>query len=371
MPEATHTSDRTSPWRRRPNPATPHAPVREDWLNRVVEEPFEPELPIVDSHHHLWDRQDARYLLEEFAEDVGTSGHNVVASVFVQCRTMLRADGPEAMRPVGEVEFVRGLAAQARSGFYGQTRITGIVGGANLLLGDAVGPVLDAMIEAGGGLLKGVRTPVASHSDPAVVSNPVPAPARLMESEAFRAGARRLQSRRLVLDLWAYQTQLGEIAALADHLPDLSIVVDHCGGPLGVGPYPGRGSAHRSVWAQAIGDLAKRENVSIKIGGFGMPIMGFDFHTREVPPTSAELAAAIEPDIAVCAEAFGPERILFESNFPVDKGAYSYGVWWNALKRLTAEWGDGERARVFAGSAREIYDLEDRSKHLKKEETSP
>ncbi|MCE7029623.1 amidohydrolase family protein [Jiella avicenniae] len=351
----TDRTDRLPPWRRRPAAATPNPLPRPDWLAEVVEPALEPNLPIVDAHHHLWDRQGFRYLLEEFAEDIGESGHNVLASVFVQCRAMLRADGPEDLRPVGEVEFVRGLAAQANSGFYGPNRIAAIVGGADLTLGGDVARVLDAMSVAGGRLFRGVRTPVAAHPDPVVRSNPVPAPEGLIVTEAFQAGARALARRGLTLDLWVYQTQLGEVAQIARAIPDLTIVLDHAGGPLGVGPYASRSAEDRKAWRDGLAAVATAPNAFVKIGGFAMPVMGFGFHERARPPSSVEFAEAVAPEVSTCLDLFGPERAMFESNFPVDKGGYSYGIYWNAMKRLTADLDAPKRARLFAGTACEAY----------------
>ncbi|QFT84624.1 Amidohydrolase [Halomonas sp. THAF12] len=357
------------PWRRRPDVATPNPPPRPEWLARVREPSLAPAQEIVDAHHHLWDRRGFRYLLEEFADDIGDSGHRVTASVYVQCRTMYRAGGPEAYRPVGEVEFVRGISAQARSGHYGPTDVAaGIVGHADLLLGADVAPVLEALMEAGGGRFRGVRVPVAAHPDPAVRSNPVPAPEGLMVSAPFIEGARELARRGLSLDIWAYQTQLDEVATLARRVPELTIVLDHAGGPLGVGPYAAGNDAsheppHRQAWRDGLARVAERPNVMLKIGGFGMPIMGFGFGfgfgfaSGAEPPDSRQLAEAIAPDVEACIERFTPQRCMLESNFPVDKGGVSYGVLWNAYHRLTASWDQEARDAVFRDTATRVYRL--------------
>lgn len=350
----THETGR--PWRRRPSVATPNPLPRTQWLAQSKEAPLLPALEIVDAHHHLWDRQGFRYLLEEFAEDIGESGHNVVSSVFVQCRTMYRADGPVLYQPLGEVEFIRGVAAQARSGFYGKTRVAqAIVGCADLLQGAAIGPVLEAMATAGGGAFKGVRLPVAAHPDPAVRSNPVPAPAGLLQDARFVAGASELARRRLSLDLWVYQTQLEEVAALARQLPTLQIVLNHAGGPLGVGPFTGRPAALRRAWEASLARLAERPNVAIKLGGFGMPIMGFGFEQDERAPSSSRIAEVIAPYVQHCVAQFGAHRCMFESNFPVDKGGVGYDTLWNAYKRIAEPWSEAQRADLFSDTARRIY----------------
>ncbi len=350
------------PWRQRPDVNSPNPLPRPDWLAQVREPSLAPEQKIVDAHHHLWDRRGFRYLLEEFADDIGNSGHRVTASVYVQCRTMYRASGPTAYRSVGEIEFVRGLSAQARSGHYGPTDVAAaIVGHADLLMGANVAPVLETLIEAGGGRFRGVRMPVAAHPDPTVRSNPVPAPEGLLVSKPFTEGAQELARRGLSLDIWAYQTQLDEVAFLARRLPALTIVLDHAGGPLGVGPYSSshadRNSVHRRAWRDGLARLAELPNVMLKIGGFGMPIMGFGFDTGKVPPDSQRLADAIAPDVDACIEHFTPSRCMLESNFPVDKGSISYGVLWNAYHRLTASWSQEERNAVFHDTATRVYRL--------------
>ncbi|WP_425642060.1 amidohydrolase family protein [Marinomonas gallaica] len=348
-----------APWQQRMLVTSPNPNPNPEWLAQVKEAPLLPELAIVDAHHHLWDRSGFRYLLEEYADDIGFSGRNVVASVFVQCRSMYRQHGPDAMKPVGEVEFVRGIAAQARSGHYGQTKVAAaIVGGADLLLGSEVAVVLDAMQDAGGGLLKGVRTPVAAHADPIIRSNPVPVPEGLMLTAEFMAGAKQLLQRDLLLDLWVYQSQLADVVKLAQRLPDLRIVINHAGGPLGIGPYKTERARHFAHWRAALTVLSKCPNVFIKLGGFGMPIMGFGFADQPKPPSSEALAESIAPYIDVVIDLFGEERCMFESNFPVDKGSFSYGVLWNAFCRITEHWSEQARNQVFHATALRVYQID-------------
>ena len=216
-------------------------------------------------------------------------------------------------------------------------------------------------MEAGGGRFRGVRMPVAAHPDPTVRSNPVPAPEGLMVSKPFVEAARQLSRLGLSLDIWAYQTQLDEVATLARRLPELTIVLDHAGGPLGVGSYPSphsdHNSIHRQAWRDGLARLAELPNVMLKIGGFGMPIMGFSFNTGKTPPNSQHLADAIAPDVDACIERFTPSRCMLESNFPVDKGSISYGVLWNAYHRLTASWSQEERNAMFHDTATRVYRL--------------
>jgi L-fuconolactonase len=331
--------------------------VCEDWLAQRVEEILLPDLPVVDAHHHLWDREAERYLLDDLLRDTG-SGHDIRATVFVQCGAMYRPDGPEELRPLGETEFVNGIGAAAASDRYGPTRAcAGIVGFADLTLGDRVAPVLDAQMAAAGARFRGVRNRTAWHPSPEVRSNLLGPPPGPLEDPSFIHGARQLAARGLVLDVWAYQTQLPLVAAIARAVPGLIVVVDHCGGPLGVGPYATRGAEGFAAWRAEVLGLAALPNTVMKLGGLAMEVAGHDFHLRDQPPASAELEAAWRPVIHTLIEAFGPSRCMFESNFPVDKGMCSYAVLWNAFKRLAAGAGEDERAALFAGTATRVYRL--------------
>jgi L-fuconolactonase len=337
--------------------SSPHVPVREAWLAQLREEILEPDLPIVDPHHHLWDRPGARYLFEELLGDTG-SGHDIRATVFVQCRSMYRAGGPEELRSVGETEFVAGVAAQSASGQYGRLRAcAAIVGMADLMLGDAVAPVLEAHLRAAGGRLRGIRNSTAWHASDEVRSNPIKPPPGLLMEPAFRRGVGRLRDAGLSLDVWAYHTQLAEVIDLARAFPDTAIVLDHCGGPLGVGPFAGRREEVLRAWREDIRTLATCPNVVVKLGGLAMRVGGFGFDREPLPPTSERLAAAWRPIVETCIEAFGATRCMFESNFPVDKGMCSYPVLWNAFKRLAAGCSAAEKAALFAGTAARIYRL--------------
>ncbi|WP_038366248.1 amidohydrolase family protein [Bosea sp. UNC402CLCol] len=339
--------------------APTHVPVRPDWLALRDEAALDSGLPIVDAHHHLWDRpQGQRYLFDELLADMA-SGHDIRATVFVQSRSMYRPDLPEAFKPVGEVEFANGVAAQAASGLYGRHQAcAGIVAHADLRLGERLEPVLEALSRAGGSRLRGIRNQTAWHSDPAIASNPVPPEEGVMRDPAFAAGVRQLAHRGLVLDIWAYHTQLDEVAALADACPETKIVLDHCGGPLGAGPYRGRRNEVFAQWSAAMAALARRPNLRVKLGGLAMRVGGFDFHEALLPPSSERLAEAWSPYILRCIELFGPQRCMFESNFPVDKGMVGYGVLWNGFKRIVASFSPHERAWLFHRAAMETYRLD-------------
>ena len=332
--------------------------VRQDWLDRHREPILEPGLPIVDPHHHLWDRPKWRYLIEELLADTN-SGHNIIATVFVQCRAMHRAAGPVEMQPVGETEFVNGVAAMSASGIYGATKLcAGIVGHADLSLGEKVAPVLEAHKQAGGGRFRGIRHITAWDKDPAVGNPAYTPPPGLMADPKFRAGITTLGRLGLSFDAWLYHPQIDELAALARAVPGTAVVLDHVGGPLAIGPYQGRRDEIFPGWARSIKALAECPNVMVKLGGLGMRINGYGFEHKAEPPSSEALAAAWKPYIETCIAAFGASRCMFESNFPVDKGSYSYPVFWNACKRLAKGASAAEKADLFAGAATRFYRLD-------------
>ncbi|RKE34704.1 putative TIM-barrel fold metal-dependent hydrolase [Paraburkholderia sp. BL23I1N1] len=335
----------------------PHLPVRPDWLALHDEPVLEAHWPIVDAHHHLWDRQSGRYLAHEFVDDVN-SGHRVVSTVYVQCRSMLRADGPVEMRPVGEVEFANGVAAMSESGVYGQTRCCeAIVGGADLTLGSEVAPVLETMLQVSGGRLRGIRNPLAWHESAAVSSSPVTPPRDLMQNVKFRAGVATLAGYGLSLDVWVYHTQLDAVYELARGVPDVMVVINHFGGPVGVGPHAGRRADVLGEWRNSLQRLARLPNTLMKLGGAGMSVFGYEFASAELPPSSQQLADAWRPYFEVCVDLFGADRCMFESNFPVDKGMFSYRVLWNAFKRLADGASQSERQSLLCGTASRTYRL--------------
>ena len=253
---------------------------------------LDPDLPIIDAHHHLWDRPEGTYLFPQLRADTD-DGHRIAATVYIQCRSMYRMAGPELLRPVGEVEFANGIAAQAASGIYGDCRAcAGIVGYVDITQGEVAIPALEALIRAGGGRLKGLRIPVVWHEHPDVVSSPAQPPRGLMATPAFRDGVRRLEELGLTLDIWAYHTQLAEIHDLARAIPGMTFIIDHCGGPIGVGPYAGKREAVFAQWCGAVRAVAELPNVMMKIGGLGMRVGGFTFHERPRPPSTEDLARA-------------------------------------------------------------------------------
>jgi L-fuconolactonase len=310
---------------------------------------LEPDLAICDAHHHLWNRADSRYLMEELRADTH-SGHRVVATVFIECGFGYREDGPEAFRSVGETESV---VAVDPDGF-----IAAIVGNVDLCLPE-VEDVLAAHVQASKGRFRGVRYRNARDADPTIpVSANMPAAGALGETPAFRAGFASLGRAGLSLDVWAYHTQLNGIVELARAEPEVTIVVDHLGGPIGIGPYREQRDEVIALWKRRIVELARCENVVIKLGGVGMPVLGETWHNFPAETTSEQIAVARGPEIRWCLETFGAERCMFESNFPVDKHSCSYLVLWNAFKRVTADLSNSEKSALFYGTAARTYKIE-------------
>ena len=343
-----------------PTATSVHLAVRPEWLERRHEEIIEPDLPIVDPHHHLVERPETgRYLLPDLLADIG-SGHNITATVYLEWLSMYRAHGPMELRPVGEVEFANGVAAMSASGGYGKTRVcAGIVGYADLALGAAVEKVLEAQITAGCGRFRGIRFITATHPDQAAWGSAVLRPAGLLMDRRVREGFARLAPLGLSFDAWMYHSQLGELTDLARAFPATPIVLGHVGGPIGLGRYAGKRDDVFAEWSARIRELAQYPNVHVKLGGLGMRMFGFTVHAQELPPSSEELAALWRPYIEACIAAFGPQRAMFESNFPVDKGSCGYAVLWNAFKRIAAGCSAAEKQALFAGTARRFYRLMD------------
>ncbi len=334
-----------------------HPHVEQAWLDQVQEPILEPDLPIIDPHHHLWhDRPSGRYMPEQLLADVA-AGHAVKATVFVQCGWMHRPDGPEAARPAGETEAVNAAAVLSATGAYGSARVcAGIVSWADLrspLLDD----MLDAHEAAGGGRFRGVRHTTAWDDAIQPTSTLQKGPGLLRDS-GFRAGLRRLGERGYTFEAWQYHTQLGDLLDAVRTAPDTKVVINHVGAPLGCGPYRESREQVRRDWAEGVKALANCPNVFMKLGGLAMPINGFDYNTLPKPPGSTQIADDWRPFIEPCIDWFGVERCMFESNFPVDKGMCSYPVLWNAFKRLAANASASEKAALFHDTAKRFYSLD-------------
>ncbi len=327
------------------------------WTKQRHEDALEPDLPIVDPHHHVWDDERGRYLIHELAEDVGT-GHNIVATVFVEAGSMYRADGPADMRPVGQVEFVNGIAAMSASGRYGKSRLcAGIVGHADLMLGAKAQPVLEALIAAGNGRFRGIRHGLTWDTGNAAKFGRREVPQHQALDPVFRQGFACLQPLGLSFEAWLFHPQLPDLADLLRAFPATSVIMNHVGGLLGIPPHDGNRDEVFKIWHARIREVAKFPNVTVKVGGLGMLYCGWDFHLRDVPPSSEELAAAWRPYVEACIEAFGPNRCMLESNFPVDKQSCGYGVLWNALKRITQGCSAADKAALYHDTAARVYRL--------------
>ena len=331
--------------------------VRQDWLDLLVEDVIEPELPIIDAHHHLWDRPGWHYLLDDLLADIH-SGHRIVATVFVQCLAMYRQADQSPLRVVGETEFANGIAAMAASGQYGATRICdGIVAYADLRLGDDVGRVLDAHAARGGSRFKGIRQIAAWDTNPLAVNPETLASEGMLSDARFRQGFAALAPRSLSFDAWVFHTQLPELVALARAFPETAIVLNHLGTPLGIAGYERQRDATRKLWLANLRQLAACPNVMVKLGGLGMRPAGMGFAEHAAPLPSTRLADLMRPCIEPCIELFGAQRCMFESNFPVDKASYSYRTCWNAFKRLALGASVEERQALFHDTAARFYRL--------------
>jgi predicted TIM-barrel fold metal-dependent hydrolase len=333
----------------------------EEWLAlATVEETIDPELPIVDPHIHFWHHKTGyKYFVEEFAKDLTTSGHNVEATVFVECNSMYRNSGPDHLKYVGETEFAVGMAAAAESGKYTACHAAaGIVGFADLSQGDLTRQTLEAHVDAANGRFRGIRQRAKWDPDPAV-RGAVSAnrPGLYLEPE-FGKGIDLLASMGLSFDTSIFHPQLPDVAALARAHPQASIVVIHSGSPVGHSSYKGRHDEVHAAWLAGMKELAKCPNVTIKLGGLLMCLGNFDFTTAAKPPTSPQLADLWRPFIEPCLELFGADRCMASSNFPVDKAGMPYGTVWNMFKRIAAGCSDEEKKMLFAGTARRVYRLD-------------
>ncbi len=333
-------------------------PGTQEWLDQVVEEIVEPARAIVDPHHHLWpEGRSLPYGVDDLVADT-TSGHRVVATVFIECRAGYRSDGPTHLRPVGETEFVAAAADDLAERHPEAPPIAGIVAHADLTLpAEQLGAVLDAHAEAAHGRFRGVRDSLARALEPERLAIAGRYAEGKYADEAFRAGVRELGRRGLTYDTWHYHHQNVEMLALARAVPETTMVFDHFGTPLGVGMYEGRRDEIFDEWASSVSDLAACDNIVAKLGGLAMPDNGFGWHTADRPPTSDEFVDAQARYYHHTIEAFGPERCMFESNFPVDRLSLSYPVLWNALKKIASRYSPDEQAAMFEGTARRTYRL--------------
>ena len=328
------------------------------WLAQVTEDALEPDLPICDPHHHLWDKREGRverrYMLDEILKDTG-SGHTIVSTVFIEHLAMFRADGPDEMKYVGEVEFANGIAAMAASGLYGKTRVAaGIVGYADLMTGSRVRAVMEAEMAAAPDRFRGIRCTGAWDPNPHVAR--ATAPGMYLDAK-FRDGFKELDALGLSFDVTCRFHQLGDCVDLARAFPGTTMILNHLGGIVGIGAYAGRQEEIFQTWRASMAELATCPNVVVKLGGLAMDYTGFGWHERPKPPTSRELCDATRRYYETAIEQFGPDRCMFESNFPVDKISCSYGVLWNSFKRVTEGCSPAEKAKLYHDTATRVYRL--------------
>ena len=326
------------------------------WKTAPVEPAIAPNLPIIDPHHHFWGDDDAagahfgRFLPEDVTAEITRTGHNIIASIYLECGMGFRTDGPEPLRCVGETETVVALTSNCTA----PKLAAGIVAHADLILGDAVAPVLEAQLAAAPGRVKGIRDMLTSDPD---MQNWRDIPPGKSRDPQFRAGMRQLERYGLSFDVLCVHPQLDEIAELAGAFPNTQIILNHCGEPMGIGRFADQREVVFADWRRGITALARQPNVSIKLSGLGMAHTGFGWTDAATPPDSDALATAFRPYMLHAIEAFSPQRCMFASNFPVDGLSYAYGTLWNAFKKITEDCSNEERSALFFGTANRIYRL--------------
>jgi L-fuconolactonase len=340
---------------------SPHLPVRQEWLNQHIEDPILPNFPIIDPHHHLWDVGFGRYYIEELLEDINSSGHNIEATVYIMSSSNTKIyakDGLEEFKPLTEIEFATSEGKRADLIPDNKVKVNAsIVGSVDLTFGSKLEPVLEKAINISEGRLKGIRMLLASHSDPRISSGAVKSDLGLMLHPNFIDGAKCIQNADLSLDFWIYHTQLNEMEKIARALPDLTIILNHVGGPIHLGEYEGKQAVTHREWRSAMIRLSRIPNINVKLGGLGMAVNGAKFHNDKIPPNSVQLSDVWKPWIYETIDMFGFDRCMFESNFPVDKGSCSYGALWNAFKILATDMSDDEKNKLFSKNAARIYKI--------------
>jgi predicted TIM-barrel fold metal-dependent hydrolase len=330
--------------------------MNDDWLALTPEDPIETTIPILDPHHHLWERPGSVYMLADLAADCAT--HNVRSTVYIEATSMYRATGPERFRPVGETEAMQGIAAQSAWGGYGAFRgCAGIVGTADLCLGDDVVPVLEAQLAASPNRFRGIRHRAAWPEQRTPPPGQPHARQHLLLDPEFRAGFKYLRRYGLTFEAWLYHPDIPDVTALARAFPDTVIILNHLGGPILTGLFPGTRDEIFAKWKADIADVANCPNVVMKLGGIQMVQNGFEWEKRERPPTSDELLAVNRPWYEHAMQQFGPRRAMFESNFPVDRFSCSYTVLYNQFKKLAKGYRDDERVDLFHDTAARVYRL--------------
>jgi len=325
-----------------------------EWLSGYKEEILEPEIKICDAHHHLWDYPGYQYRSEELLEDI-SCGHKIVSTVYMECMWAYDRDAPEHLQSLGETKFVKGEQEKYQDTACEINKC--MVGNANLCH-PQVAEALDAHLEVYD-RFRGIRHATGWHASDEIPGTHMGAGKGLMAEKVFRSGLGELFKRNLSFDAWIYHNNIVELADLSSAFPDGVFILDHCGGPLGIGPYEGKRDEVFKEWSEAIAELSQRENVFVKIGGLNMQLNGFAWETKANPPTSDELTEATRPYYLHCIEQFGPERCMWQSNFPVDKVSCSYDVLWNSFKKICNGFSEDEKAWLFHDTAAKVYRFED------------
>ena len=342
-------------------PALP--PVSPDWLAQVSEEILDPERPIIDPHHHLWKRGlGFDYMLEELWQDTG-SGLNIISTVFMECHAFYDRDVPKHLQSIGETRTIAEVARQSAENTEGNPPVAALVGHVDLSLAGQSNTLLQEVIaqhlEAGQGYLRGFRQAGAHDKNADKFFISPRGPSYLYGQEPFRQGLRILADLGLTYDTWHYHHQNQDFCGLALAVPECTMVLDHFGTPLGVGVYAGCRDEIFQQWKQDIKAISRCPNVYAKLGGLAMPDNGFGWHTRDLPPDSNEFVSKQQRYYLHTIECFGPQRCMFESNFPVDRYSISYPVLWNGFKKLVADFTEAEKHALFYGTAAKVYRLED------------
>lgn len=333
---------------------------RKAWRDQVVEAVIEPELPIIDAHHHLWTPSPfprfETYGPVELREDMINCGHNIIGTVYTDSHYNYRTDGPEHLRHVGETEYAEQARQEGRRiGGKAAGICAAIVTTANLLQGEKVGEVLDAHVAASP-RFRGIRHITAFDGNLEPIYGAYEA--GLMMSPAFREGFAELARRDLTFDAYLFFPQLPELVDLAQKFPDARIVLNHVGGYIGISSYAERPDETFAQWKANMAAVAALPNVSLKLGGLNMAVTAMIPADDEKPFTSEQVASAQRDLMLTAIDLFGPERCMVESNFPVDMVYVSYTVLWNAFKRMTADFSDQERSNLFSETAKRIYRFE-------------
>jgi L-fuconolactonase len=318
------------------------------------------DVPIIDAHHHLWTEppfpQFAPYPIEQMASERAASGHDVRATVFVDCQRTHLTEGPEELRVIGETRTVEAEAEAAQAAGGAMSGLAAaIVGRADMRLGARVEDVLLAHLQESPKRFRGIRHMTPWH--PGMSFFDLEIDEHMVSSQAFREGLAALAKLELSFDAWVLFTQLHDVVELARAVPEGTVVINHAGTPLGVGPWEGKADEVFEIWCEGMTAAAGCPNVVVKLGGLLMHTTGLAPHGLEGPMTPEQVAAALRRYVRAAIDIFTPSRCMFESNFPIDGMFVSYGDLWSGFDLITADFTRPERESLFAGTAARTYRL--------------